>query len=381
MSRHDDDLSAYRDEPVVRALTGPATPQELAGEGEALAAFQAAVPVRSRRRLVGRLGVGGSTLGIAIALSGGVAAAYTSSLPTPVQQFAHDITTWLGPVKVPDAPNNKPKISSTGRPAPVSTTSPTPAQSPLATSPAGRPQHHKPATPRKHKHASHPGKHPHSSSTPTTSPKPVATPTPSTTPTPTASPTPTQTPTPQPGSITISLSDTTVAPGGSVTAYGQLSTSTGNPVSGEAVWLLEHQPGQAGVSQVDSGTTGSDGSVTLQSPALSHSVRLRLVTGSKARSAWIAVIVQPTVSASVSTDGTTSTIRISTDGADPGDTVDVQRRVPGGWQDVAANQLDSSGAATFGVPTPTRRPDHYRAILPRTPDHGYASTRFLVPSQ
>jgi hypothetical protein len=53
--------------------------------------------------------------------------------------------------------------------------------------------------------------------------------------------------------------------------------------------------------------------------------------------------------------------------------------VNGVWQDFASNQLDSSGGATFGVATPTSRPDHFRAILPRTAGHGYAVTVFTVP--
>jgi hypothetical protein len=165
-----------------------------------------------------------------------------------------------------------------------------------------------------------------------------------------------------------------------VTVYGQLSTSEGDGVPGQEVWLLERQAGDPGVSQVDSATTGSDGSVTLQTPALSRSARLRLVTQDKVLSAWIAVIMRATLTASVSSDGTTSTIRIATDGAEPGDMVDIQKHVPGGWQDVAANQLDSSGGATFGVPTPAKRPAHYRAVLRRTPNHAYAATRFLVPT-
>jgi hypothetical protein len=152
-------------------------------------------------------------------------------------------------------------------------------------------------------------------------------------------------------------------------------------VPDQDVWLLEHDPGQTSVSEVGSGTTAADGSVSLQTAALTHNVRLRLVTRGKVRSAWIAVIVQPTVSASVASAGTSSTIRVSTDGAQPGDMVDIQRHVPGGWQDVAANQLDGSGGASFGVPTPSHRPDHYRAILYRTQDHAYASTRFVVPPQ
>jgi hypothetical protein len=43
VSSDDDDLTPWQDEPVLRALTGPGSDDELAGEAEALAAFRAAV--------------------------------------------------------------------------------------------------------------------------------------------------------------------------------------------------------------------------------------------------------------------------------------------------------------------------------------------------
>jgi hypothetical protein len=166
-----------------------------------------------------------------------------------------------------------------------------------------------------------------------------------------------------------------------VTVYGQLATSTGQPVAGQDVWLLDRTAGQAGAMQVASGVTGSDGSVTLTSPALSHTTRLRLVTGTKVRSAALTVIVQPTVTAAVTPQGAVTTIRVDTSGADPGDTVAIQIRRGGGWREVAANQIDGSGGATFGVPTPVEHAAHYRAILGRTKGHGSAITRFTVPPE
>jgi hypothetical protein len=163
-----------------------------------------------------------------------------------------------------------------------------------------------------------------------------------------------------------------------VTAYGHLATSTGEPVSGQQVWLLERTAGQAGVSQVASGTTGADGSVQLASPALAHSARLRLVTDSKVRSAAIAVIVTPTITPTVTQGGTSDSIHLSTN-ADPGDTITLQIRSGGSWHEFASNQLDGSGGATFGVTAPTKHPEHFRAILPRTRGHGFATARFTVP--
>ena len=162
-----------------------------------LAAFRAAVPTRSRRRSLGRLGVGGVTLGVAVALSGGVAAAYTASLPAPVQQFAHDITTWLGPVKVPAAHHKKSIHHQVANPQPVVSAPLAPAPATTPTGSATRLGHPKPAT--SHRAASHPAAHSQPDAKPTTSPKPAVTPTPSTTPTPTPTPTPTQTESPRAG--------------------------------------------------------------------------------------------------------------------------------------------------------------------------------------
>jgi hypothetical protein len=374
VSSDDDDLTPWQDEPVLRALTGPGSDDELAGEAEALAAFRAAVPVRSRRRLARRLGVGGSTVAVAIVFSGGVAAAYTASLPTSVQRFAHEATTWLGAIKVPAPTAHKAKQAGGQHVASAVTAAPTPASTIPASVPTSSP------APKRSVATHHQAKPAHRAHT-SPSPSASVTPPPVTTPTPTPTPTPTESSTPVPGSVTISLSGTTVSVGGDVTVYGHLATSAGEPIAGQQVWLLERTADQPGPMQVASGSTGADGSVTLTSPPLSHTARLRLVTGTKARSAAIAVVVRPTISATVTPQGASTSIRVNTNGADPGDTVAIEIRAASGWQDVAANQVDSSGGATFGVSTPSRRADRYRAILTRTKGHGSAVTRFRVPPQ
>jgi len=102
MSGEQDD---WEDSPLVRALRAPGTPAELAGEERIVAAFRAT----SRRRLgvVRRLGTGGTAAVAIIALSGGVAAAYTNRLPDPVQRIAH---TTLAKVGVP-APQPMPLVA------------------------------------------------------------------------------------------------------------------------------------------------------------------------------------------------------------------------------------------------------------------------------
>ena len=96
MSEHDDDLARWADDDLVRALRAPGTAVELAEEEQYVAAFRGArgatPKVRSLpRRAAGRLGAGGTAVVVTVALTSGVAAAYTGHLPDPVQQIAHSV--------------------------------------------------------------------------------------------------------------------------------------------------------------------------------------------------------------------------------------------------------------------------------------------------
>src|SRR5690349_886758 len=92
--RPPDDLAGWADDDLVRALRAPGTAAELADQEQYVAAFRGAhrSNVRSLpRRAAGRLGAGGTAVVITVALSSGVAAAYTGHLPDPVQQIAHSV--------------------------------------------------------------------------------------------------------------------------------------------------------------------------------------------------------------------------------------------------------------------------------------------------
>src|SRR3954454_10838318 len=96
MSEHDDDLARWVDDDLVRALRAPGTTAELAEQEHYAAAFREArgtsAQVRSLpRRAAGRLGAGGTAVVLTVALSSGMAAAYTGHLPDPVQQIAHSV--------------------------------------------------------------------------------------------------------------------------------------------------------------------------------------------------------------------------------------------------------------------------------------------------
>src|SRR5262245_8603692 len=89
-----DDLAPWADDDLVRALRAPGTAAELADQEQYVAAFRdaGASTVRSLpRRAAGRLGAGGTAVVVTVALTSGVAAAYTGHLPDPVQQIAHTV--------------------------------------------------------------------------------------------------------------------------------------------------------------------------------------------------------------------------------------------------------------------------------------------------
>jgi hypothetical protein len=370
--RRHDDLTAWQDDPVVQALTAAGTESELAGEAMALAAFRAAAAPRARRRYAGRLGVGGSALAVAIAFSGGVAAAYTAALPSPVQHALNVVGGWAG--IPPAAPVHHSKHRSGGSrgttqagPAPTASASTSPPTSVVPPAPSTTPTvtHHHPATKSKP-----------SVSTPPTggSSAPVSPP-----PSPTATPTPTPTITaPVPGSITITVAATKVPIGGNATVIGHLATAGGQPIAGHRVWLIERLTGQGTAAEIASGLTGPDGSVDLTASGLTHSVRLRLLAGQGVRSAPVLVVVTPTVSASVALSGSSYDVAVATDGGNEGDQIVLERRTSTGWVGVTTTTLDGSGSASFAVPVPPKRTVRYRVVLPRTQAHGLAMTAFLA---
>jgi hypothetical protein len=170
-----------------------------------------------------------------------------------------------------------------------------------------------------------------------------------------------------------------VAVNGTVSIEGQLATSGGAPVVDRRVWLIERLAGQQAATEVAMDVTGSDGSVDLSTPPLTHSVRLHLVVGQGVHSAAVRVVVTPTISASTAVQGSSYVVSVTTDGGDPGDNVTLQRRTVAGWVSVATAQLNTTGGAMFSVPVPAKRTQRYRLLLPRTQAHGFATTRFVTP--
>ena len=380
MSEHDD-LSEWRDDPLVRALRAPGSASELSGEREMVSAYRHAMPSRSVGRsvgrMVGRFGVGGTTVVTVVALSSGVAAAaYTQTLPESVQRIAHDV---LGPIGVPPAHEHKvkaqPKITRTPSPTPTPTEpAPTPTASPgipVATQ-SEKPRTVKPADDKPDKPK------------PTRSPDAVVPPAgPSPTPTPSPSPTPTPTPTPtdppvvehvKPASLSISVSGAMVSVGTTVTVSGAVAGEDGSALPNHRVALLGRTPGHPGWALLATGHTGEDGAVALSTPPLEHSLFLRLRTGNRVKSDPVRVAVVPTVGVSHA-DGILS---VTTIGGQAGDTVLLQRWRQGQLVRIARTELDASGSASFAV-EPKKKQVRYVALLKGSKLHTPVEATIAVP--
>jgi hypothetical protein len=394
-----------------RALRAPGTPAELSEEARYAAMFRAQGPTAGpspvaaassggARRAVRRLGAG-STLAVAFAVaSAGVAAAYASSLPDPVQRVFHSV---LAPIGVPPAQPQGHARTPQARPTPEPTppdasAAPAPSSSP-ETDPAVPPSQlpSEDATPG----ATDPGSTASPSdgptttpsesptetpseatasptTTPTTTPTPTPTPTPttapSTTPSPTVTTTPTPTATPASVSIVSAGAGQRVAPGGTAVVTGQVVAADGTPVPDAPVVLQGR--GTSGWHRIAVAPTASDGSVSMTTGQIEESTTVRLRSGSVSSAAW-RIEVQPTLVVSAQTSGAVTTLSVAASGARAGDTVVLLVRHDGVLDQQARGTLDSAGGARFSVPTPTRT-TRYVVRLPATPTHAFASARVAV---
>jgi hypothetical protein len=377
---HDDDLEMWDDDPLVRALRAPGTTSELAGEAEALAAFRSAVPRRSRRRLARRMGTGAGTFAVAVALSGGVAAAYTHTLPDPVQRVAH---TWFGGIGVGAPTAGRAVTGHPGRAHPSShgsggAVAPVDRSSSPPTSPVSPPRSAvpKPAT------AAAPGGSKPVSAHPSASPGPKAPASPAPVTAPKPSPTASR-PSPQrlvPAAMTGSVSAQRVTAASSVTMSGRLTTSSGAAVPDRRV-VVQSRP--AGAHQkwslVAATTTNSAGDVTIGVPGLSRTTRLRLRAPRGVHSAVATVVVVPTLQASVSRAGEKDDVTVTSTGLQPGDTLVVARRLRGRHTVVARVTVDSTGNASFTVGVPPKRDVTFHVLVRRSAAHAAAATTFVAP--
>ena len=369
-----DDLTPWQDTPLVQALTASGSADELAGEDAALAAFRTSASGRRRRGVVRFLGTGATSVALLGVVGGGVAAAaYTRSLPSPVQSFAHDV---FGPIGVPAPVHHRlhkrhggtlasgsghasaapsaaaNSASTTPRPAPVSTDSP----------------------------AAHGavGKHPLAQPTPSLSASPL--PSASAAPTPTVSPS-TSEPAGDPSSwsMSASASSRVVPVHEGVQISGTLLDADGQPVSNHQVVVRTHVPGTPGWQRTTVLQTDASGSVQTSLSDLTDNHVVVLGAGNGVHSDPLRILVRPALSVQItpSADGTSYVVTVTADGGDPGDVLTLLKRTPSGWMQIGEAQLDDSSSASFSVPAPGRR-QAYVVRLKETRQHTATADRFML---
>ncbi|GAA1767638.1 hypothetical protein GCM10009795_012550 [Nocardioides hankookensis] len=367
---------------IERALSAPGTVAELADEETYLAMFRAAqagaapgvvVPMTGRTaRRVGTTAILAASVALATT---GVAAAYSSNLPEPVQRAVHSVLAPLGvPKPKPDVPPAEPEV----QPTPVAP-SPTPVPPPHP-----RPSHSQ--APRPSEKPSPTAIEPSASPTdeattesPSADPSATESGSPSASPStsPTAEPTPTTPPAPVPASVAISSAGAgqQVAPGGTAIVTGTVSAADGTPVPGARV-ALEARSGSQGWTQVATARSGSDGSVAMSTGPVQRSTELRLAAQG-VRSPSLTLVVQPSVSASAATSADTATVTVSTTGGQSGDQVVLLTRRGGQLVQEGTARLDGSGRARISVAAPLADRT-YVVRLVGTQDHAEASTQVRV---
>jgi len=353
-------------EQLLRTLTSPATPGELAGEQAALTMFRAHVHApapdrrtgRPRARLwPGRLGVPRlrvAAIGAAAVVAGFASAAYAAALPAPVQHAAYVAFHWAG------VPNAQPTRTTSGPGGSSSLTTPTSGHS------SGRKGSH--PTPSGAASSSHLGGK--KSGKPGGSPKPSGSPSSSS-------------PATGPVVLTISVPGgaTQVPAGTSVTFDGVLTTG-GNPDANVFVRLMERQAGHLFWVRVDREETNAQGDVTLTSPDLTTNARFRLAYAASARSQVVVITVVPglTTSLRLGPKGIKDYLTISTTFAQKGNVVLLQVLVDGSWVTLQQHELNGGGATVFAFSATKWQNAEIQAVLVATGRHaGATSAAVTVP--
>jgi outer membrane biosynthesis protein TonB len=379
----------FDEQALINALTAPGSPAELGDEQryrEMFRAAQVATPVVAAapslvgHRAVRRLGAG-TSLAVVVALAtGGVAAAYSSNLPDPVQRAVHSV---LSPLGVPPAESQRRVVEARKEPEP--TPEPTP-EPPAPTQPVVKPSE-KPSVKPSPSESVEP--------TPTTEPSLSESPTPSESPTevpsssaptdPTSSPSPSGPSAPttpvvsEPAAVTISSAGagSKVASGGTAVVTGRVTTADGTPVPDVQVDLQQRTSGSW--QRVATGRTAADGTVALVTGPVQSTVQIRLRTA-KVASAAKQLTVQPTVSASARTADRVSTVTGTVTGGQAGDQVYLQTTRNGQVVFEGQVTLGAGGAIRFDVTAP-KLDRWYVVQLPATDAHAAAQVRVLVKAQ
>jgi outer membrane biosynthesis protein TonB len=379
----------FDEQALINALTAPGSPAELGDEqryremfraAQATPVAAAATPSLVGHRAVRRLGAG-TTLAVVVALAtGGVAAAYSSNLPDPVQRAVHSV---LSPLGVPPSESQRRVEQARKQPTPTPTPTPEPP-APAPTHPIVKPSE-KPSVKPSPSESVEP--------TPTTDPSPTESATPSETPTdvpsssaptdptpsPTGSPSPTTPVVPVPAAVNVSSAGAgnKVAAGGTAVVTGKVTAADGAPVPDAQVYLQERT--SSGWLRVAAGRTAADGSIALVTRPVQSSVQVRLKVA-KLASAARQLTVQPTVSASARTVDRVSTVTGTVVGGQAGDQVYLQTTRNGQVVFEGQVTLGAGGGVRFDVTAP-KLDRWYVVQLPATDAHAAAQVRVLVKAQ
>jgi hypothetical protein len=339
-------------------LRAPGTATELQDEERYLAMFREAngaptPPVRSLPRRVGRLGAGGTAVVVTVALTSGVAAAYTGHLPDPVQELAHSV---IG-APAPDSGPAHHRARASAQPG--ATLTPRPSSSP-ASSP-GVPSAGS-ATPTA---GAVSGSHPTSPDRGTAGPSGSPSPSPSSSGSASA----------VPSALTLSATTHRVAVGEGVTFTGQLVDVDGAALPDHPAVLQVRGPQRW--RPVAETTTDDAGTATVTTPPLPRSAVFRWHTDHRVHStAWLVQLV-PSITASARADASGTSIAATTAGARVGDRAQLFKRTDHGLVLVRRGRLDTVGGVTFPVVTPRHR-TAYVVRLPATQRHAGARARVVV---
>jgi len=352
-------------EPGLDALLGmlaaDATPDELAGEGAALAMFRANSqsarafqplaygppaaepgllarphtpgPRTARTGASGGRGprrrrVGLMAAAVALAAAAGFAvAAYTEALPSPLQAAAYHV---LGFAGVPSAHHSAPNAASSRAPGKAG-----------GHGPSGRP-----------------GPSASASAQPSSS-GPVS----------------------LTGQARLSVTVTSgrIVAGRSDTFTAQLTDKSGG-VAGASVNLLEREAGQKAWQQAGTATTGANGTAVITARDVTVNAAFRVSGPDGTMSKPVLVIVAPRVSAKLSNSSAIPpAITASSPLADPGNTVVLQIQVGKRWVDVQKGKLNSARRAQFTLRSRLTQ-DRFRVVLLATASHGLSvSNAVMVP--
>lgn len=356
-----DELAGWADD-LVEALRAPGTATELADEEQYVAAFREVGRTQVRwlpRRAAGRLGAGGTAVVVTVALTSGVAAAYTGHLPDPVQRIAHSV------IGAPP-PGGTGHHHVIGRAAgAVATRSPDPEASSATSAGPTSPGNSAPTAPGSSA-TGHQGTGPSAGASTTSAPS--------------SSPGSSPGSSPAPGGTTaaamvIGAPTHRVGLGQTISVTGTGTDVSGSPLADHPVTLQVHRARHwRAVVETTTDATGVASAVT---PAIVRSERFRWRAGAGVTSPPWRVRMVPTLTMTASVGDTATTLVATAQGATTGDRIRLFRRTGGRIALIRRGRLDSGGSVQVSVAIPRRRAAYVVRLL-GTRRHTPARARAVV---